>query len=268
MADQPNTDLTGGGDPTVRNYEQSGPPHPSCDPPNIPKQEEIGGGKMKKKWWRRFYNKATKPMGLYTAGLLLVAGLQWWVTNAQLAEMRQQTDAMRQQLAEMRTGSADERRALVQLTTKGPTDIKELSAECQISNIGKKLARTLTLTIVFQIVKSDKAPDLSYGRPHNTSRMGVLFPGTTYDFSATAFRNGIPAPQITETEREQLTTGTSYIAIYGRVTYVDDFGEHWTQFCWWKGFLKGTIYSAGQCIEYNQADTAPRKSTEGAQPPM
>jgi len=54
-------------------------------------------------------------------------------------------------------------------------------------------------------------------------------------------------------ERQRLSGGLAYIAVYGTVTYRDGFGPHWTHYCWWTSY-GGTAFLANQCVQYNDTD--------------
>jgi hypothetical protein len=86
------------------NGDYEGPPALINLPPNAPYQTKTalneGGGERKPQPRKKWVKKATSPMGLFTAGLLLVAFVQAVVTGLQLAEMKSdslQTDKLIQQ---------------------------------------------------------------------------------------------------------------------------------------------------------------------------
>lgn len=58
--------------------------------------------------------------------------------------------------------------------------------------------------------------------------------------------------KLTPKEAEQLNNGTSYVAIWGFITYSDAFGEHWTRFCDWKSFqVEYREFTARPCTSWS-----------------
>jgi hypothetical protein len=125
----------------------------------------------------------------------------------------------------------------------------------RIANIGKTAAQQIVGYAIVEVVKMGKEPDIPdhplvfelpgqpFVRPPNQKpRAGVtgvvtslMYPSECTD-NAIERRRGIgkhaAVAPLSEKEFNSLREGKSYLAIYGRVTYLDVFGtNHWTQFC-------------------------------------
>jgi hypothetical protein len=160
---------------------------------------------------------------------------------------------------EMRKATKVSQRAWGEITSKGTENIKlsDITGVVfpeQIANVGNTPAKGVRVETVVEIVSRDKPPSFTYsGISHNATTTSVLFPKETYDFVVTMRRPDNTLAVLTDTERQGLKDGLTYIATYGTVTYRDGFGSHWTRFCWWKSF-GGAAFAANQCIAYNDTD--------------
>jgi hypothetical protein len=139
-------------------------------------------------------------------------------------------------------------------------DIKHFSFPLRITNVGKTPAKKARVDAVVEIVKKGQDPTFVYSTVHDIVRTAVLFPGVSYEFEAFLRKNGVPV-QPTPEEVKALDKGDMYIALYGMVNYEDDFGAHWTHYCWWKEFPTTMPFDMGtSCIQYNDVDQTQQAS--------
>jgi hypothetical protein len=125
---------------------------------------------------------------------------------------------------------------------KEPSSIANLEFYGHLSNPGHSPARNILAEAAVEVLSRDKAPSFSVLADLGTrSHLAILFPGTYADHPAVI---GIishnldgSVAQLSNQQRESLKHGQSYLALFGKVRYTDDYGTHWTQFCWWKAFI-------------------------------
>jgi hypothetical protein len=127
----------------------------------------------------------------------------------------------------------------------------------RIANTGKTAAQKVVGYAIVEVVKMGKEPDIPdhpltiplpglLGQPTtvppNVRRYGLtafatslIYPGDCDDSLAKRVRaegRTIAVYPLSKREFDSLREGGSYLAAYGRVTYIDVFGvSHWTQFC-------------------------------------
>jgi hypothetical protein len=133
--------------------------------------------------------------------------------------------------------------------------IQTLDLPMHLSNPGRSPAKTIAIDAVVEIVNSASGPSFDYSQHHIHETIAIFFPGAPdFGFPARLLKafpdESIDPVELTPTQHEELATGKSYLAVFGSVSYADDFGMHWTRFCLWKGFAPGTFQSRS-CIVYN-----------------
>ncbi len=155
-----------------------------------------------------------------------------------------------------------DRRAWIQVANSGPDPdldaITQLTTPIVVSNEGRSPAKEVIVHCTMEIVKAVDPPSLSEVGG-TTSTVAIFFPGTTREFDCTMYvPNGANIVPVTPAQREAFADGRAYIVTYGRAEYRDEFGPHWTRFCWWRGFgSKATPrrYNASSCVAYNDTDS-------------
>ena len=124
-----------------------------------------------------------------------------------------------------------------------------------VSNVGKSVAfepdavARLQIKGRFEIVDSKNAPSFNLANPISAVVLPLLFPGDHND----DLQIGQVRP-FTPTEIQDFTTGKSYFAVFGYVSYRDQFGKHWTRFCNWSYYPKlgpESTFNALSCESFN-----------------
>jgi hypothetical protein len=122
-----------------------------------------------------------------------------------------------------------------------------------VTNIGKSPAMHATVQGAVEIVDKDKAPAFDYAGPPAPTYFPIFYQ-TDRQESLIYALEGEGSPKlghaVTDTERNLLIEGSACVAIYGTVTYNDQFGMHWVQFCRWQPYAASTC-RMGSCTRYN-----------------
>lgn len=133
-----------------------------------------------------------------------------------------------------------------------PNDMRSLSTQIDIENIGKTAAREILVTTVTEILPDSQRPSLTYdeSKSYATTSTGILFQDHTIPVDLGMAR------EITEDQRRALNQGRSYLVAYGTITYRDIFGvSHETRFCSYRGYVVGMVMSVKSCTNYNFVDS-------------
>lgn len=129
------------------------------------------------------------------------------------------------------------------------------TAKIRVTNTGKSPAMQGFAHAVYEIVDSRKEPSFKNIRRHTISIFPILFPGVSDSIDVVVYEQPDgPISKLTDADTENLASGKTYVAIYGQVEYIDQFGRHWTRFCDWKHFSaggEGKDFRAGSCVRYN-----------------
>jgi hypothetical protein len=58
---------------------------------------------------------------------------------------------------------------------------------------------------------------------------------------------------ISDSERQDLESGRSYLAAFGITGYTEQFGSHWTKYCFWQPYSTnpGLVFVASDCVKFN-----------------
>jgi hypothetical protein len=155
------------------------------------------------------------------------------------------------QWRDLRHNFATDERAWVKVgEIKFPIVNREVLAYTTISSIGKSPAFDAIVTSVLEILPSKQSPTFSLSGSNRTYFGGVMFPGEKAENIPIA-KESITQPQV-----DSFAAGDSYYVAFGKITYRDQFGKHWTRFCEWA--YNGTAphpeskyFYAKPCTEYN-----------------
>jgi hypothetical protein len=163
-------------------------------------------------------------------------------------------------------------RSSVQITTNSfyketADDIKKAGMiTIELQNVGKATASKVRGTVVAQFLPSSQEPDLDAVGYITKFTNPPLFTGAQPSAVGLilVYKYGTIA-QVPPDVWHGLETGTWYVVVFGRVEYVDNFGEWWTQFCAWRPFFKTENpphiigFSASKCVDYNIDGGTPNK---------
>lgn len=133
-------------------------------------------------------------------------------------------------------------------------NIKELNFPMKVVNVGNTPTGQVTIDTIIEIADSNNEPSLDYSATHKEIFGGSIFPKQSWPFPAILYRPDGSEGFISPSEVEQLQLGKSYIVVFGKISYTDSFGTHWTHFCAWRGYAIGKTFMADNCANYNQVD--------------
>jgi hypothetical protein len=133
---------------------------------------------------------------------------------------------------------------------------KPLRAIVNLKNTGKTPAKNVDQRYSVQMVKSNESPNLNPVGGY-TGFAALINPDTKAENKVPMFRatfDLLSPPLLTKADVDDLNSGKAYVAIVGRITYIDIYGvSHWIDFCDWRSSHRGT-YSSRKCVEYNNLD--------------
>jgi hypothetical protein len=239
-------------------------------PPPAPKQETQA--REKEKHWLDYLEAGMAGFGLVVLIAYTIATIAIWCANKKAADAAKVAAEAAERANDVATYSLTaSQRSWVQVADNNPKesdkkrikDYTRFDFPERITNIGKTPARKVKVDAVVEIVEVGKEPKLTYYDLHDIVLTSVLFPDTPRDFSGSIIRNRVRVQPSAE-EREGLANGDLYVAVYGRVSYEDDFGPHWTHYCWWQRYDEKPPAEgqAKTCTEYNDVDPTPQPKTQ------
>jgi hypothetical protein len=128
------------------------------------------------------------------------------------------------------------------------------SAKAAMWDVGKSAITLVKGEAVFEVLDAKSSPSLSLNNFHSTYVASPLFPSEETDFLIELFNQTTQLPRaFTQEEYDGLRNGTKYVAVFGYVTYKDQFGVHWYQFCSWKSYTTVRVQvNSGECIPFNK----------------
>ena len=173
---------------------------------------------------------------VFAMAYAIVTGLQWW-------DLRQNFKIDQRAWVKVRYQFLPD-----QLDPKKPLDRWLVVGV----NAGKSVATGVHMKTQFEIVPSSASPSYSFIKQHGEGDISPLFPGDDSGFVPAFLESTKTAPRaLRADEIDDLTKGLSYLAVFGIVTYKDQFGPHWTRFCFWKSFATQGNFNADSCVEWN-----------------
>lgn len=135
------------------------------------------------------------------------------------------------------------------------------SVPVTITNTGKTPAREVTEQIVVEKVKNTENLHFSYRVPRTVGTMGMLYPNALQQGIASTLAEArgtqiVPPAALSAADMQELLAGEAYLAIYGKITYLDVFGmNHYTKFCVFSSPAPKQVYvTAKKCTDYNSVD--------------
>jgi hypothetical protein len=194
----------------------------------------------------------TGVVAVFTAVLALTSIYQFFTIESQLEVMREDQRPWAKITVDV---PPEVNRATQAEMTQQLAAIDNVTYPIKIVNVGKTPAIGIQVDIDIEIVPKNAGPSFNYPGTHETVITGVLFPNDPYSFPANLLNPDRSVAQLSSTQRDDLATGRSYIAVYGKATYADSSGaKHWTQFCWWTAYFRAGSSNASSCVAYNDID--------------
>ena len=144
-------------------------------------------------------------------------------------------------------------RAWLKIESSLPAQPGDMPVFVRTTNVGKSPATASYVGVWIEVLKWDQTPTLDEKEAGSGWFTGIMFPSDKAERSFTRHDPVIDAKElpITDQEREDLTSGKSYITAHGIVTYKDQFGVHWTRFCSWKLYKENSPTKTADCTAYN-----------------
>jgi hypothetical protein len=159
---------------------------------------------------------------------------------------------------DLRSNFAAEQRAWIKVDWGFATKLDPLMpVVVYLHNVGKSVALRIQGGVIVQVVDADKSPSFPLGTTVTIRRtfINTMFPSESTSFDSGRTPNN-PDGTIRPLEAEELrklASGEAYLATFGIIAYRDQFGDHWTRFCTWKGFQSGMRdFHTGSCLDWNQ----------------
>jgi len=154
-----------------------------------------------------------------------------------------------------------DQRALVRLK---PIDLPDFTADTEfrewpmrIMNTGKSPALGIKVAYVVEVVPAKQPPSFNFNI-HERENVALLFPSDNDPMNLGIIGSSIdPMKKLPTKQIAELTSGASYLAAFAQISYRDQFGSHWTQFCVWKSFSKTGLFTAQPCLDWNNFGDGP-----------
>lgn len=192
-------------------------------------------------WWKKALLKIREWLTLKNIGILAVI-VYAIVTYLQWKDLRHNFEV-------------DQRSWLkIGYSWPNPTSAAPATAILTFQNVGKSVVTTVYGESSFDVVESGSPPLFSLERRHNTTNQAAMFPTdaniTRVDLWDQTTKT---ARGFTDMEIQNLLAGKSYVAVYGIVFYIDQFGFHWYRFCNWHAYSTvDSTANAAECIVWNR----------------
>jgi hypothetical protein len=132
-------------------------------------------------------------------------------------------------------------------------------------NVGKTPASNVHIDVVLELLFRGDALEFNYKNMARNLNVGLLFPNSPREIPVPASEIGPDGKARTATVTQKFFDsfehGEGYTVMYGKISYHDKTGAHWTTFCSFRS--TSNVFSrkegspegmAGRCTAYNQAD--------------
>jgi hypothetical protein len=197
-------------------------------------------------------------MVILTAGTLMLAGLSGMVLYFQLKDTHSQLQVAQKEFDASQKTARLEQRAWIE-----PAVVKEkldphpnavLAILVRQTNTGKVPAWNANSEFVVEVLEANEPPSFNFARDHFGNYGGVLFPSAHLDLSVpwllpnTTVSN---PPILSKPTYDRLMRGDTYVAIFGKLSYTDAYGDHAQQWCVWQGWGSRHVFNAKSCVDYN-----------------
>ena len=127
-------------------------------------------------------------------------------------------------------------------------------------NVGKTPASDVHIDVVLEFLYNTDTLEFDYKRQNNLLKTGLMFPNSPRDETIGASEFGsdgkLRAAIVTQSFKDAFENGSAFVFMYGKMTYNDKIGQHWTTFC---NIRSTMIFGmskaiADKCSAYNQTD--------------
>jgi hypothetical protein len=196
-------------------------------------------------WWKRwkYWRRLIEILGFsFAATYAIVTYLQW-------------RDLRHNFRDQYRSFEANER-SWMRVEVVWPKEIPmDGRIALKVTNVGKSPALNTITHVAIQVVNHSVPPNFQLNGFHAMIQSSaILFPGDGGEPNPVDRDNpGGGVIGISDSEKQDLESGQSYLAVFGLTFYSDQFGDHWTRFCDWKPFTNNhsLTFSASECVRFN-----------------
>lgn len=190
--------------------------------------------------------------------IAVITALYFLVTTFIFWESKRSADAAKESAETAASALKVDQRAWISfeyIFSPRPEEQTPMGAALIMKNDGKTPAKKISAEFMVQILNKDEPVAFDYSPLHETIFTSIIYP-TREDGPLAIGKLDRRGNQInfSKTDVEQLMKGESYMAVYGRGTYIDVFGDtHWFHSCRWKKYFPPGLYSARGCTQYEDA---------------
>lgn len=133
----------------------------------------------------------------------------------------------------------------------------EIEIPCPVANVGKTVARNVTINAVVQLLPRGTEPDFLYLPNHtpDNAETGMVFPSDKATFRFHSLLRNKRRQVLSKNDFGAIVNGDKYAITYGTATYCDIFYvPHWINFCFYQE--KSGVNPEGhkRCAFYNETD--------------
>jgi hypothetical protein len=200
--------------------------------------------------WKAKWEKLKIAFEIAAFAGAVVAGIY---TVRTFSQIKRQADIAHDQWQDLRHNFEVDQRAWMKVTCPLPVKLIELlSAKTEAKNFGKSTATEVDLFVRIAVVDKGLPPPFAQSENAKSFRahIGPMFPADVEPFLLSDIAK-ISGFSLTEPQKKSLAFGDSYVAVYGGVVYIDQFGAHWTRFCNWMAYSLESGYNADACVAFN-----------------
>jgi hypothetical protein len=223
-------------------------------------------------WTLAVFHKQFKEMQAQTKILSQTAEDASQEARTAHRQARKQIGTMQAQVAAIQRQMRQDQRAWMRLQIGMPQYIRDATGMVQlpvhvaIFNTGKTPARNILTEVVIAMVKNGEPPVFTYKDvPRARDTTGSMWQGDSYGFDTHLLERDssgkTKARNLSAAEYQELVHTKKWIAVYGKISYVDVFGvNHWTTSCIYSlpplpPTTEFVLVDAKTCTDYGNTDT-------------
>jgi len=135
-----------------------------------------------------------------------------------------------------------------------PKEGNRIEIDARISNTGLTPAKKINAEFVPSVLGSNDRVPFDYSvKSRNVEIIGILPPNRFVIIPIVQWKIMPETLPYIKTDVDDLMNGRTYLAIYGRGTYIGIFGRsHWFRFCQWMAYnATVSAFASKECVEYN-----------------